>query len=277
MRYKIDQWLRFRIFHLGPNRFYPATFYDESNKDNSEIFNVIKAFQKNKPIPGGKKDRFFKKWLKTFNIADDVEIDAEYSPNLFFIDYKIKTKTLKTTELGYGSGQLLTILLNIAGLKISDPDPKSKDFFNGMIVELMNPGKKILVIEEPESNLHPHFQALLAEMLYEAAITFNLTIIVEIHSEYMIRRLMKLVAAKTWAHDDLDANINYPLASINKVTSENLILYYLNANSDWSIIDKIEFMDDGRLSENLSEEFMGVAANDTLESYKFRNNLNKEI
>ena len=52
----------------------------------------------------------------------------------------------------------------------------------------------IIVIEEPESNLHPNFQSKLADMLVEASRKFNIQFIIETHSEYLIRKLQFLTA-----------------------------------------------------------------------------------
>jgi hypothetical protein len=73
--------------------------------------------------------------------------------------------------------------------------------------------KKFLVIEEPEANLHPDFQVKLAEMMFDLTARLNTidasnnlgkdknfnqkfksNIIVETHSEYMIRMMQYLVA-----------------------------------------------------------------------------------
>ena len=55
---------------------------------------------------------------------------------------------------------------------------------------------RILLLEEPESNLHPSFQSMLAELLVEGSQIFGVKIIVETHSEYFIRKLQYLVGSE---------------------------------------------------------------------------------
>ena len=50
----------------------------------------------------------------------------------------------------------------------------------------------LLIIEEPEMNLHPDHQCLLAEMLFDFTTFIKSNIVIETHSEYMIRTLQFL-------------------------------------------------------------------------------------
>ena len=49
-----------------------------------------------------------------------------------------------------------------------------------------------LIIEEPEMNLHPDYQCLLAEMLYDFSVLTRCNVIIETHSEYMVRTFQYL-------------------------------------------------------------------------------------
>jgi hypothetical protein len=49
--------------------------------------------------------------------------------------------------------------------------------------------KKIIIIEEPELNLHPSLQVELMDVIIELVEEYNLSVVLETHSEYMLRRL----------------------------------------------------------------------------------------
>jgi predicted ATPase len=51
----------------------------------------------------------------------------------------------------------------------------------------------LVLVEEPESNLHPNLQARLADFFVEM-MRYRIQVVVETHSEYLIRRLQYLVA-----------------------------------------------------------------------------------
>ncbi len=65
----------------------------------------------------------------------------------------------------------------------------------------------VLIIEEPEANLHPNFQSKLADILVLAQKEFNIKFILETHSEYFIRKLQYLTAKNQI--DPGSVNINY--------------------------------------------------------------------
>ena len=62
--------------------------------------------------------------------------------------------------------------------------------------------KPIVLIEEPESNLHPNYQSKLADLLVDATNNFNIQFIVETHSEYLIRKLQYLTAKNVIKPED---------------------------------------------------------------------------
>ena len=50
-----------------------------------------------------------------------------------------------------------------------------------------------MLLEEPEANLHPAFQSKLADLFSEVAVDYEQQLIVETHSEYMVRKFQYLV------------------------------------------------------------------------------------
>ncbi len=127
----------------------------------------------------GKKDReYLNKWLKEFEIGKGLVLEEGKST------FKIKLDNgslISPSELGFGSQQLLPILLEV----------------------IANPSG-ILFIGEPESHLHPYLQSKLADLfvdLLKLKKANDFQIIIETHSEFLIRKLQYLVATKEFDND----------------------------------------------------------------------------
>jgi predicted ATPase len=62
--------------------------------------------------------------------------------------------------------------------------------------EQLKPTTAIICIEEPEVSLHPCYQSLLADILFDAVKNYGgqIGFIVETHSEYLIRKMQALVS-----------------------------------------------------------------------------------
>jgi predicted ATPase len=60
-------------------------------------------------------------------------------------------------------------------------------------MEILFTDSEVLLIEEPESNLHPALQSKLAVFFVELANKYNKQIIIETHSEYIIRKIQYVV------------------------------------------------------------------------------------
>ena len=53
---------------------------------------------------------------------------------------------------------------------------------------------KLIIFEEPEQNLHPNLQSKLADLFLDVHKRFGINVLVETHSEYLVRRSQVLVA-----------------------------------------------------------------------------------
>ena len=83
---------------------------------------------------------------------------------------------------------------------IHEDDPK----YRGMLFKSMElQGYDTIIVEEPETNLHPATQSILAELFVEASRQFNIQFIIETHSEYLIRKFQALIASKKFYSADL--------------------------------------------------------------------------
>ncbi|WCL82052.1 AAA family ATPase [Saprospira sp. CCB-QB6] len=125
---------------------------------------------------------FIEKWLREFDIADSLFIksSAKYGYSRVEVVYKDGTKR-DLIDFGYGVMNLIIIFIQIEVLAV-----KNYNFQD-------NYQPSIFFLEEPETNLHPKWQSLLAEVFWEASQKFNIQFLIETHSEYLIRRFQTLV------------------------------------------------------------------------------------
>ncbi|MCR5862562.1 AAA family ATPase [Flavobacterium sp. J372] len=158
---------------------------------NSPFINLLKEYSN----LGYKETDFIRKYLKIFDIGNDIKID--YDPKYQLIKVIIVTFDGIERELidfGYGIKQLILILIQISILAQKSKDLRQEydEEYGEVFNDYYAPG--ILLIEEPESNLHPKWQSVMATMFAEANSEFKIQLIVETHSEYLIRKLQNLVA-----------------------------------------------------------------------------------
>jgi predicted ATPase len=112
-------------------------------------------------------------WLQRMEIVDNLTLDPDTGTTLVAHKYGRHTPVLST---GTGLSKVLPLLTTLCTI---------------------TPGSTLL-LEEPEAHLHPLAQAVLAELLTEAAQRRQLQIIMETHSEHLFRRLQTLIARGSW-------------------------------------------------------------------------------
>ena len=135
-------------------------------------------------------------------------------------------------DMGMGSIQMTILLLRIATL-------------------IRKYGTRMLTIllEEPEQNLHPALQSKLADLLYEINKTYGFRIIVETHSEYLVRNSQVLVAKGN--------KYNIPLNNPFKV-------YFIDKNLG---IYPMVYEENGKFDRDFGPGFFDVAVNSSLELF----------
>ncbi|WP_052592170.1 AAA family ATPase [Aureispira sp. CCB-QB1] len=127
-------------------------------------------------------EKFINKWLKTFKIADRIVFQkVEGVANAVYLE-KGNKKTL-LADLGFGITQFLPVLMKI-GMEQPRYTKRTRE----------KPISKLILLEEPETNLHPKFQSFVAAMITDAINRFEVNFIIETHSEYFIRKLQFLTA-----------------------------------------------------------------------------------
>lgn len=188
--------------------------------------------------------------LKLFNIGDQLSIERHQGvASEIFIHRGTKKKLL--ADMGFGYTQLLPVILKVA--IIAKENEWYKSYIN---IETYKP--TVLLLEEPESNLHPSYQSKLADLIIDAACKFNIQFIIETHSEYLIRKLQFLVAKK-------------------EIKPQDISLYYFHEPN--SIPDgeqqvkKIEIQKNGNLSDDFGSGFFDEADNLAMQLFILNKNV----
>lgn len=180
-------------------------------------------------------DEFINYWLgkENFNIGKTFEINfygGEAYEILIIEDGNVK---IPLNNKGTGNVQIFKILLLIATQIKSN---------------VLNP---VIILEEPELNLHPSLQSKLADLITSAYVYSNkYQFIVETHSEYLIRRLQVL-------------------AIQNKLDRDKISITYFPTEKDQEPYN-ININKDGSLDKNFGSGFFDEASNHTLELIKFK-------
>jgi predicted ATP-dependent endonuclease of OLD family len=209
-----------------------------TNDSQGTSFNELILDYRSRDIPG-ESIKFINKWLKKFDIADELILENIEGVATSLYLKKGENRTA-LADLGYGITQFLPILLKIS---IETPTSSSKKGFSYV--------KKLILLEEPETNLHPKFQSLMADFLIDAIKTFEIRFLIETHSEYIIRKTQLLIAEK-------------------HISTSDVVIYYFPSNSlsESLEITKIRVKPNGTLDSEFGSGFFDEATNLKLELLK---------
>jgi len=164
-------------------------------------------------------------------------------------------KLVNVADLGYGVSNLITMLLSIdiasaeyQGTQFSDIRLRGEKASRKVLSKVHKDSEKLILIEEPELNLHPNFQAKLADVFALAHKKMGIRFIIETHSEYLIRKLQTLVAEKIISADDVSLNYIYNHDKAKRPAGKQQV-------------HNIKIKEDGRLSEAFGSGFFDEADN----------------
>ena len=110
---------------------------------------------------------------------------------------------------------------------------------------LSAPENSIILLEQPELHLHPNAQAALADLLLDVAEKRNLQLIVESHSEHIVRRLQRRVAESEHSF----------------AAPEKIKMYYCQPGQDGSAISEVELDRFGQITD-WPDRFLGDISGD---------------
>ena len=184
------------IYYLGPLREYPRREYHWSGSRPSDVgergertVDAILAATRDdvmrtlRPRAQGVPLRPFQeiiaRWLTDLNLIHDFRL-KELAPGTNLYRALVKTSVPGRPDVGFGVSQVLPALV---------------------LLYYVPEGSTVLM-EQPEIHLHPAVQSGLADVMLNVARVRNIQIVVESHSEHLMRRLQRRVAEETVSSDD---------------------------------------------------------------------------
>lgn len=157
-------------------------------------------------------------WLNEFDLAQSIDVE-ELKNNTYslVIKNKFTGHVCNIVDVGVGTSQLLPIIIE----------------------SVISPNGSILLIEEPETHIHPNAQAKLAELFADCSKKFNSQFFIETHSLYLVRQLQILVAKKALSPDEIG-------------------IYYFEQDHNGSHIKNMELYENGQFVEEFPKGFFDV-------------------
>ncbi|MDE0331693.1 MAG: DUF3696 domain-containing protein, partial [Nitrospinae bacterium] len=221
-----------RIYYLGPLRGYPHRQYNWSGGSPSDvgargeltINAILAASEKGKTyqMKKGSRKRSFQEVvalrLKEMGLIHSFSVfEVAKGSNIYQAKVSVDKKSPKVllTDVGFGVSQVLPVIV------------------------LLNhvPEGSTVILEQPEIHLHPEVQSGLADAIVGIAETRELQVIVESHSEHLLRRLQRRVADET-------------------IPAELVKLYFISQENGEARLTDIGLNEYGEI-ENWPEHFFG--------------------
>lgn len=204
--------------------------------------------------------------MKELGIGTGIVLQSQLGEVIGIFVKKEDGTELPLADLGRGSIQIIMLLLSVAAKMPADyfdPNLQQILYENPMDYASSLPDQKdelsrqqallherTIIIEEPEQNLHPALQSKLADLFLHISEYFRRRVIVETHSEYMIRKSQVIVAAKKFANQE-------------KLDKTNPIhTYYFPVDKNPFIM---QYRVDGSFENDFGQGFYDEASNLTFE------------
>ena len=226
------------------------------NKPKSFFELVSRSYINAGPFHNELKIHYLEKWLRKFELGKALNIKKfeNQAANLSLLT--LTNKEINISNLGYGVGQILSLML------IPFKDFADASYFdNTDSFDIEEKSNEIFYLEEPESNLHPNWHSLLIELIYELNTVFGYRFIIETHSEYIIRKTQTIVAKDKNSKDVFKILYFHRESDYQKDKDINKKRFY-----------EIKIGNDGLLNQDFGKGFLDEAQTWKLELLSIRNN-----
>ena len=184
-----------KVYYLGPLRDYPKRQYtwagaqpaDMGRRGEQVIDAMLVSRERNEKISRGRRKKKFTVeeyvayWLKKLEMINAFKVKRIVDGgNLYQAILKISSQSPEVviTDVGFGVSQILPVITLCYYV----------------------PNGSTLIIEQPEIHLHPKVQAGLADVFIDAIDKKDIQIILESHSEHLLRRLQRRIAEQAFSN-----------------------------------------------------------------------------
>ena len=186
------------VYYLGPLRAHPERRYtwagtqptDVGQAGESVVDAILASRKWGKVIsPGYRKRRrtleeHIANWFKDLGLIHDFRVEplADGSP-VFEVRVRKSARAPEVliTDVGFGVSQILPVL----------------------VLCFYVPEGSTVILEQPEIHLHPAIQSGLADVLIDAWKNRKIQILLESHSEHLLRRLQRRIAEETISEEEV--------------------------------------------------------------------------
>ena len=203
-----------RMFYLGPFRERPRRFYTATLETPQDVgvrgeTAPQAIWAANRTVKERRRVLHrINHWLRKIGVSDDLQvrrIRGSYF-SLTVVDPQSHVES-SLADVGFGVSQVLPVVVQTAFVK-----PRST-----------------LIFEQPEIHLHPAAQLELGDMFVDTAVSGN-QVLVETHSEHLIRRVQTRIASGSIKPSDVG-------------------IYYIANSEDGAQFTRIGIGEDGRFTE----------------------------
>jgi predicted ATPase len=160
-------------------------------------------------------------WLKKMNLADGLSVKALGNSARYELLIENQGQASNIKDVGVGVSQVLPVI----------------------VAALFAQRGHIVIVEEPESHLHPLAQSQLAELFARVSCERNVQFIVETHSEHLFRRMQTLMAR-------------------GDVKNHSCAMYFVEREGKQALIQALEADENGRI-RNWPDKFFGDSVGET--------------
>ena len=222
-----------RFVYLAAHSTKQSALFSIRDKENM-ISVAIHEFHQLKLEENSEERSFVLDWMRKFDIGVDFKIKPQASEAYTFMIEESQGKWIHLGDKGMGSIQAMTLILQLATII-----RKYKGQTEGCIV----------MIEEPELNMHPILQSILAQLFEYINKTYGIRFIIETHSEYLIRKTQVIVA-----------NVNYKDQKDVDDNNKFRVYYFPKKDLPYSM----GYTQNGRFIEKFDSGFFDVASENSL-------------
>lgn len=221
----------FRPIWLAPIRSKPKRTYDDptsefssegdhtpyllrsilTNKKRLDIKNLLEKIGKN---TGLFKEVTLKKYGRNKNSPFELDVVLDKSP-------------LSILNVGYGVSQSMPIIAEI----------------------ISRPNNSWFIIQQPEVHLHPKAQAAIGDVIFDSAVSWHNTSLIETHSDYMIDRFRLRIVQTNNKSNELPSS---------------QILFFSRKNGG-NFVYPIKINKEGELSDNQPNEYRDFFINEQMQ------------